>query len=55
MSADNWGTCPRCATKNMLREDWEVGIYGDELFISYAGECRSCDFDKRFKHTENVS
>ncbi len=61
MSADNWAECPKCGKGKVkdnfgtpLREDYEIGIYGGEFFISYSGMCRECDFEKKFEHSEQV-
>lgn len=35
-----------------LREDYEIGIYRDELFIDYTGQCKVCGFQLHFKHTQ---
>lgn len=37
-----------------FREDYEIGVFDDELFISYKGQCRNCGFSVTFKHTKSV-
>lgn len=62
MSADNWTKCPKCGEApaeneyhpTPLREDYEIGIYDGEFFISYGGRCMVCGFEKKFNHTEKV-
>jgi C4-type Zn-finger protein len=48
MSADNWTTCPKCGGE--FREDYEIGMYPDEFYISYRGTCRACDYRHSFSH-----
>ncbi len=38
-----------------MREDWEIGIYGDEFHVNYRASCEECGFSHAFKHTEKVS
>ena len=40
MTADNWTACPQCDGE--FREDYEIGVFGDEFFIDYRGSCRDC-------------
>jgi hypothetical protein len=37
-----------------FREDYEIGVIDDELFISYTGRCKNCGFVVQFKHTKSV-
>ena len=32
-----------------LREDYNIGIYDGEFYVSYSGSCQKCDFKKAFK------
>ena len=63
MSADSWAECPNCGKGKVedhpsgigpVREDYEIGIYEGEFFISYSGRCGECDFEKHFHHTEKL-
>ena len=60
MSADNWGTCPKCHgvignTFNTLREDYDIGIDEDgEFEISYWASCEECKFQFKFDHKQKV-
>jgi hypothetical protein len=65
VSADNWTACPQCKRNQQqeqdlserdytFREDYEIGLFNDELFISYTGECQDCGFRVTFKHTKSV-
>jgi uncharacterized protein (DUF983 family) len=38
-----------------LREDYEVGVWDSELFVSYKGNCKDCGLKVEFKHTEAVA
>jgi hypothetical protein len=40
--------------KETFREDYEIGIYGDEFFIDYIGSCSKCGLEKKFKHSEKI-
>lgn len=42
------------AVTRSLREDWEIGIRGDEFSVNYGADCQECGFSHRFKHTEKV-
>ena len=42
------------APPSSLREGWELGIIGNELFISYSAWCEECDFQRTFAHKEVV-
>ena len=37
-----------------LREDYEIGIYGDEFHVRYAAKCEKCGFQHKFNITEKV-
>jgi hypothetical protein len=67
MSADNWALCPKCQKgvdpyavstgERYLREDWEIGIVGDEFNVVYSAWCLNpvkCDFQHRFEHEQVV-
>jgi hypothetical protein len=38
-----------------LRENYEVGVFDSELFISYSGGCQTCGLAVKFQHEEPVS
>lgn len=42
------------ALEDTLREDYEIGIYKGEFFVSYTGSCSVCKFSHSFKHKEKV-
>ncbi len=55
MSADNWTKCPKCGKD--FREDYEIGIDGDEFEVIYSGHCGTgrepgCGFKHEFRHKE---
>lgn len=52
MSADNWANCPKCRAVSQFREDYEIGMYDDEFFVSYRGACRECGHRYFFDHTD---
>lgn len=31
-----------------FREDWEIGLIGDEFAVRYRGSCTNCDFAYKF-------
>lgn len=31
--------------RRMLREDYDLGIRGNEFYVSYYGACQDCDFE----------
>jgi hypothetical protein len=37
-----------------LREDYEIGVLGDELVIVYNGGCKNCGLRVTFRHTKPV-
>jgi len=40
---------------NTLREDWDIGMYGDgEFVVYYACTCRECGFHYEFKTKKQV-
>jgi len=64
MSADHWGICPKCGTKEeiqdgegCLREDYEVGIIDGEFYLSYSASCHR-DYEMGtgcgFKYDKNI-
>ncbi len=57
MSADNWTECPSCKTKDVFREDYEIGVYMGEFYVSYTGQCtvKDCEFTHNFKHEDALS
>ena len=60
MSADNWGTCPKCHgvignTFNTLREDYDIGIdENGEFEIDYCASCKECKFQFKFNYKQDV-
>lgn len=40
--------------KETLREDYEIGIYGDEFFYSYSASCSVCNYGFHKEHTEKL-
>ena len=56
MSADNWGTCPRCKAEGELREDHDLGILGkaEEFYVNYKAQCYKCDFKFTYGHFEDL-
>lgn len=58
MSADNWGTCPRCGKHETLREDYEIGIRGGQFEVIYSGRCiyehrqPGCGFEFRYNYRQ---
>ena len=39
---------------NDLREDYKVGMDGDEFYVHYSGVCITCGWGFKFDHTEKV-
>jgi predicted Zn-ribbon and HTH transcriptional regulator len=37
-----------------LREDYEIGIWDEEFFVSYKGRCDNCGFSYEFKTKEKL-
>jgi hypothetical protein len=63
MSADNWGVCPVCSSKDPFlgngddartwREDYEIGLNTDGSFdVRYQGGCRVCGTTHTFHHCD---
>ena len=40
--------------KPTFREDYEIGVYDDEFFVSYKGRCTVCDLEHRFERSETL-
>ena len=40
--------------EDTLRENYEIGIWNGEFFISYHGHCDKCGFVKKFETTEPI-
>lgn len=40
--------------EHTLREDWEIGIWGGKLIVSYGASCEECGFSHEFDHEEKV-
>lgn len=40
--------------ENELREDYEIGIYDGQFYISYGAECAVCGFKHTFEHKVDV-
>lgn len=65
MSADNWTACPKCQPdldtttcgpgEAKLREDWELGIIGNEFYVNYRASCRQCKYRFNYKHEERLT
>lgn len=56
MSADNWAHCPKCKDTEPLtfREDYEIGIEGDEFEVIYKGKCIRCGLKYEHRFLENI-
>lgn len=65
MSADNYTDCPACGLKDVVREDYEVGLSPStgKFFVDYSASCcgpesgnpaNGCGFDFHYSHEENV-
>lgn len=35
--------------EDTLREDYEIGIYGDRFFVNYKGRCQKCGWLHEYK------
>jgi hypothetical protein len=40
--------------EHTLREDWEIGIWNNEFFVSYRASCSVCKFSYNFKYKEEI-
>lgn len=40
--------------KESLREDWEIGIYKGEFFVSYRASCDVCGFTYEYEVKQDV-
>jgi len=54
MSANNWGICPKCKGKYTLREDYEIGISGNNFLIDYQCSCGNCGFNFEYHHIKQA-
>jgi len=41
-------------SEELMREDWEIGIYDNEFHVGYRAECQECGFVFSFEHDAQV-
>ena len=40
---------------NTFREDYEIGVFDGEFFVSYKGACGTCNLRHDFKYEQDVN